>query len=419
MTDKKFVVTGIGGISPLGYKPEDFWNNIYEGNKGLSDIQRFDTSKYQAKTAGELLDFNILDYTPISKYRRLPRISQYALAAALQAVTDSKFKINRSNGSRVGLFFGTCNGPSDSTEKIYTSLVDNGPKSVEPLLFQETVFNAPLSHISINLKITGPCVALPVGIASGGYAVKMALDYLRAGMIDVALVGAADEHTEIVHDALESLHVLSPGEGEEECSRPFDKNRNGLVLSEGGAFLVIEELEDAKTREANIYGEIAGAALASDAYKIADNNPDGEGVFLSMSKLLEECNQHASSIDGIISLAASMPIFDLLEANGIRRVFQRDTKQVPVTSIKGVLGETTGPSALFNIIAALLALRHNALPPTINYSSPDPKIDLNIVADKPLIKELHNISMRRPYAHLGDPDHYVNNLLECLACHWH
>ena len=388
---KHFVVTGIGLVSPLGNNIETFLDNLYNGTSGIKPITRFDTSRYRAKTAGELLDFDIMNFTPLSKYRRLPRVSQYALAAALQAVSDAKLKINNANSAKIGLFFGTCNGPSDSTEKIYSQLVDEGPKSVEPLLFQETVFNAPLSHISINLKITGPCIAIPVGIASGGYAIKMALDYLQAGIIDVAIIGAADEHAEIVHDAFESLNILSPGRETAEISRPFDKERNGLVLSEGGAFLVIENAEMAKQRNIKVYGEIAGASIASDAYKMADNNPNGEGVFLTISNLLKTTNITPSNVDAVIALADSMKTFDLLEVNGIKRAFGEDAYKIPITSIKGALGETTGPSAIFNTITALLILGNNSIPPTLNYATPDSECDLNIISNRPLKKELNNI----------------------------
>lgn len=387
----RLVVTGIGLVSPLGHGPDVFMENLSSGKTGIGPIERFSTDKYKAKTAGELISFDISDFTATLKHKRLPRISQYALASALLAVSDAKLKINNVNASKIGLFFGTWHGAIECTEAIHAALLEKGFRNVEPSIFQESSFNAPISHISINLKITGPSIALPLGVASGSYAIRMAMDYLQTGLIDVAVVGAADEHTEIVHDAFESLRVLSQGKSGEEVSRPFDKNRNGLVLSEGGAFFVIEKLQGAKYRDAKIYGELAGVSIASDAYMATNNNPNGRGIYLTINQLLNQTGISKSSIDCILAAASSTQNLDLLEARGIIQALSGYAADIPVTSIKGALGESGGASSIFNVITALMMLRTNQIPPICNYYTPDPEFSLNIVSGRLKEKRLNNI----------------------------
>jgi 3-oxoacyl-[acyl-carrier-protein] synthase II len=389
--NNRVVITGIATISPFGVGNEIFWKNLIQGKSALRKITRFDTTKFKSKMAGEVLDFKIEDFIKNPRWYRIPRISQFALVSANLAISDAKLNIRKEDPSRIGIFFGTCNGPSYSTEQVYQALIEKGPAGVNPILFQETVFNAPVSNISILLGIKGPCIALPIGQASGSYAISIALNYLRNQKIDCAIVGAADEHTKIVHESFSYLKVLSPSDGGEEGSRPFDKTRNGVVLSEGSVFLILESLEHAQQRNVHIYGEIIGDGMTSDAYKPADNDPTGKGIALAMKKAINKANISPSQIDYIVSFALSRKKEDKLETKAIKNVFKHYAYQLPISSIKGAIGETTGPSGLFNIITALFAIRNKIIPPTINYQNPDPECDLDYVPNIPKEKNLNTV----------------------------
>ncbi|MBU0701896.1 beta-ketoacyl-[acyl-carrier-protein] synthase family protein [bacterium] len=375
----RVVLTGIGIISPFGVGNDVFWKNLTQGKSGLRKITKFDTTHLKSMTAGEVLDFRIEDFVKNPRLYRIPRISQFTVVGANLAISDAKLNIKEEDSTKIGIFFGTCNGPSYSTDKIYQSLIEKGPSGVDPLLFQETVFNAPVSNLSILMGIKGPCIALPLGPASGSYALHFALNYLCSGRVNCAVVGASDEHTEMVHKAFEYLHVLSPDDRGEEKARPFDKNRNGGVLSEGSCFLILETLEHALQREASIYGEIIGDGMSSDAYKVADNEPKGLGVTLAMKQAIKKAGIEPSEIDYIVASAYGGRKIDKMETIAIKDVFREYAYQLPITSIKGAIGESMGPGGLFNLTTAFFAIREGIIPPTINWQEQDSNCDLDFV----------------------------------------
>jgi len=386
--NNKVVITGIGIISPFGVGNEIFWKSLIQGKSALRKITRFDTTSFKSKMAGEVLNFKIEDFVKNPRLHRIPRISQFTIVAANLAIADAKFDVKKEDMTKTGIFFGTCNGPSYSTERIYQSLLEKGPSGVDPLLFQETVFNAPVSNLSILLGIKGPCIAFPLGPASGSYALHLALNHLHSGRIDCAIVGASDEHTKVVHKAFGYLNVLSPDDGGEEKARPFDKNRNGGVLSEGSCFIILETLEHALQRGGFIYGEIIGDGMSSDAYKIADNEPKGLGVALAMNQAINKAQVEYSAIDYIVALAYGGRNVDKLETIAIKEIFKDYVFQLPITSIKGAIGESTGPGGLFNLATALFAIRDRVIPSTINWQEQDSDYDLDYVPNVARKKEI-------------------------------
>jgi 3-oxoacyl-[acyl-carrier-protein] synthase II len=372
-------ITGFGVVSPMGNTPEEMWEKCLKSEKGYGPITRFDTKKYKAKQAGEIHNFDIKKIAKNPKYLRLPRVSQFALAAAIRAMEDAQLDI-RNRENRIGLIFGTSNGPTEATETIYNNLIHKGARGVDPLLFQETVFNASASHISIFFGIKGPTLALPMGTASGGFAIDYALNLLRTGKADAVLVGASDEHTEVTHRAFEALKTISPNNDKEETCCPFDKTRNGGIISEGAVFMVIENkksLENRKKPPKTIYGKITSSAITNDAYKAADLNETGCGLIDAMNQSLNKANKKPQDIDAVMSYGFSHPKLDHIEGVALQTVFEG--VDVEVTNIKGSTGETLGPSVLFNIMFSTLVFKHNVLPPMTNFNESDDDIKLNWV----------------------------------------
>lgn len=390
MDNAKVVVTGIGAVTPFGDYRE-LWQNLLQGNSALVPITEFDVGHCRSKTAGIIENFKPQEITRDTKIVRIPRCSQFAWCSAHLALGDAGFKVSKETSMDVGVFFATLDGPGSSTQKIYDELIERGPSAVDPALFTETVFNAPASVITIKFGIRGPAMTLPMGTGGGGYSIAQAMHYLRKGTIKWALVVASDEYTEITHTSYSKLHLLSPNDGFEEGSRPFDRHRNGLIRGEGGACLFLETAESAQSRGAKIYGSLEGYGMSSDAYKIAGNDPSGKGVSLAMKKALDDAKTDCNQIDWIVAFANSQKNWDLMETNAIKQVFKKNAYGVPVTSIKGALGEVGGPAPIFNVIAGLMGIEHGKLAPTINYQTPDPECDLDYVPNKMREKEINKV----------------------------
>lgn len=377
--NRRLVITGMGMVGPFGSGNDNFWRGITEGKNFLRPVTRYEFPRL----AGEVPDFSLKEFVKDPRLARSPLVSQYALASAVSAVSDAGIELKKMDSEKTAVIFGTCNGPCLATERNYASLIEKGGKSVDPLLFPESVFNAPAGLISIFFGIKGPCIALPQGPVAGGYAMTTAINYLTSYDMDYALVVASDELSKVAHEAFSYLRVISPNDGNEEGMRPFDRTRNGSVLSEGGVAMVLETEFGAKQRGARIYGEVIGCGMASDGYRIADNNPDGSGLCLSiknaMTKAHDLCQITPDNIDYVVAMALSIKKIDAMETRAIKMAFGKRAYSIPLSSIKSSIGETLAPSALFNIAAGLLAIRNGIIPPTINYRFPDEECDLDVV----------------------------------------
>lgn len=385
--NKRIVVTGIGIVGPFGIGNDCFWQGVTGGGDFFHPATRYESPGL----AGEVPDFSLKEFVKDPKLMRLPLISQYAIASAISAILDAGVEFKKMETEKIAVIFGTCNGPSRATERICTSLIERGKKSVDPLLFQESVFNAPASLISIFFGIKGPCLALPLGLAAGGYAMATAISYLLNYEIDCALVVASDGLSEAAHKAFSYLRVISPDDGGKEGMRPFDKTRNGVVLSEGAVTMVLETSTSALERGAKIYGEVLGCGLAGDGYRIADNNPDGSGLYRAMKNAISQAMISPDNIDYIVALSLSIKKIDAMETRAIKRIFGKRAYNIPVSSIKSSIGETLGPGALFNVAAGLFAIREGIIPPTINYRFLDEECDLDIVPNHARKMEVNTV----------------------------
>lgn len=374
---RRLAITGIGMVGPFGTGKDNFWQGITGGKNFLRPVTRYKSPRL----AGEVSDFSLKEFVKNPRLTGLPLVSQYALASAVAAVSDAGIGFKDENKERAAVIFGTANGPCHTAERIYSSIIERGKKFVDPLLFQESVFNAPAGLISIYFGIKGPCLALPVGPAAGGYAMTAAVNYLLNYDIDCAIVVASDELSKTVHEALTYLRVISPDDNKEEGMRPFDRTRNGLVLSEGAVAMVLERDTISLQRGARIYGEVIGCGMASDGYRIADNNPDGSGLCRAIKDAMHQAKITPDDIDCVMAMAQSHKKIDAMETKAIKMALRKKAYDIPVSSVKSSIGETIGAGGLFNVAAGLFAIRDGIIPPTINYRFPDEECDIDVVAN--------------------------------------
>jgi 3-oxoacyl-[acyl-carrier-protein] synthase II len=378
--DRGFVISGIGFISPLGTGIDALWANICGGVSAFAPNETLSALTKKHTLAAVVPDDVINALLPAARYRRLPRYSRLALAAVAQCLSDLPLRALPKGflTSRVGVFMGTSIGPLESVEHIAVELIANNPKAVNPLDFQESVYNAPLGHVSVHYGITGPCIALSSGDASGLAAMEMALTFLANEQIDLALVGGVDALTAFYYKGMSDLNVLTPGR-----MAPFARDRNGTILSEGAAFLSIENEEVNRLRNGRRYGRIAGVASACDGFSFYRNDPEGSGFRLAMENCLAASGLEARDIGAIVAAASGQKHLDRAEWLGIRAIWGDD--DVPVTSLRGLVGDMGAGTALLMCALACEIFRRGVIPPTV--PSTDSEFGLNILRE-PLQREV-------------------------------
>jgi len=360
----------MGMVGPFGTSSEALWNALIRGNPLFQPYSRYSLRGL----AGAVRNFHVMDYVKKPRVARSPRISQYALMSAVQAITDANINKNIKN---TAIVYGTGTGPTEATENILDAMIDEGLGTVEPLLFQECVFNAPASLISIHFKIRGPLIVLPMDWVTGGFALKVAVDFLRHNDINSVIVVVSDELSQSNHEARRYLKLVSPNDGGEEGMRPFDQSHNGAILSEGSVALILEKADNALQRKAPIYGEIASCATGSDAYRVGANNPDGSGLTRVMRQSMARANINPEDVDCLLAGTFATKQSDLVESRAVTTTFTDHLP--PVTSIKSVIGEM-GASGLFNVVAGLLAIRNGLIPATVGITECAPECEkLDIV----------------------------------------
>ncbi len=386
---EKIVITGIGIVSPFGLDKDSVFDKIVKGESWLKETSKIKTNSIPSKLCGEIDPVILKKVLVDGRSLRTTFISQLTLAAGILCLQDAKIKLTKDCSHRIGIFFTTSQGAINAIEEINYKLFTNGPDSVDPLLFSETVFNAPASLLSIKLGIYGPCIAVPMCNGGVGSIILQAINFLNLGIIDYALVGAAEEISQLVRETYYYLGVLSPSDNYPEGSRPFDKTRNGFVLSEGAAFVLIEKYDTAKVRDVNIYGEISGVSVCSDGYKLNECEPSGKFLTYVINKSIEDASIEPKEIDCTLSSAASLKDLDVIEAKGIRNALGKYADNCLVSSIKGATGTLSSVDLFFNIIIGCLAIKNELIPPTLNYVYYDPECDLNVVKNNFISKNIN------------------------------
>lgn len=383
-TGDRICVTGLGIISSIGIGKEEFLSSLKEGRSGVEEIREFNTSFSPSKMGGMVRSFNPRDFMAPSKIRRLDRASQFAIAASKLALDDAGFSITNENSSRVGIVLGSGFCGLSSSEEFHRGQILKGFLDLNPMLFPNTVPNAPASYVSIELGIQGVNSTLVQSFCSAEAAVLFACDQLRKERADLILTGGVDELSEFLFRGFSDLHLLAKDQGYGERSCPYDKMRNGIVLGEGAGLLIIENETHARSRRARIYGYLLGEGLVGKSLK-------GNGIEdLNRSIQLSLKGREEISIDYISGAGNSSKRLDAFEARGIKECFPIHYSQIPVSSIKSMIGEAIAFGGI-RMVAEALSLENGFIPPTINYLNPDPICDLPYVVNQRRDRKIRNV----------------------------
>jgi 3-oxoacyl-[acyl-carrier-protein] synthase II len=378
---RRVVITGLGTVNPLGIDVSETWKALCAGKSGIAPIQQFDTTAFKVKFAGEVKGFHP-DLVGDSKAaRRLDRFAQFAMVAALAAVKDSTLEFAREDPFRCGVILGSGIGGLNEFEEQYSRYAEGGPGKISPFVIPKMIPNAAAGNISIQFGLCGPNTAISTACASAAHAVGDALRAIQYDYADVMLAGGAEAAiTPMGLGGFASMRALSMrNDSPEAASRPFDKDRDGFVLSEGAGVLVLEELEHARKRGADIYAEVFGAGNTADAHHITAPHPTGAGAAMAMRLALKDSRLNPDEIQYINAHGTSTPLGDEAETKAIKQVFGAHAYKAAVSSTKSMVGHLLGASAGVALIACALTIRHGVIHPTINLHTPDPACDLDYV----------------------------------------
>lgn len=390
MSERRVVITGIGALTPVGKSAPDFWNGLVSGTSGVRNIEHFDTTNFQTKFAAQIENYNSEDYFERKDGRRLDLVAQYALVATKEAVEDSGLDLEAIDKDRVAVIVGTGIGGMQTFYDQAVSLHERGPRGVSPFFIPMLIPDIVAGQISIRYGFRGPNFATVSACATGSHNIGTAYDMIRYGQADFAVTGGSEAPvTQIGVAGFNSMKAMSTrNDDPTAASRPFDKDRDGFVLGEGSGIFILEELESAKARGARIYGEIVGYGYSADAYHITAPDPEGGGVYLAMTNALKASGIKPEDIDHINMHGTSTPLGDIAETNSIKKVFGDHAYKINLNSTKSMHGHTLGAAGAIESVAALLAIYHDLVPPTVNQDTPDPECDLNYTPNKPEAREI-------------------------------
>ena len=367
------MVTGLGVVSSIGIGWQEFWKNLLAGKSGISEVSWFDSKQFDRKFAGEVKCFEPTQFLEAEKIKFLGRASQMALAAGTLALNDAGITVEElPKRSGLGVCIGTTMGEPQIMERFDEDCCKGGMKSTEPLAVSKYPSNNIAATLSINFGFKGPQKMFANACAAGNFAVGQAFDFIKSGKTDLMLAGGADAISRISYTGFHRLIAIAP----ERC-QPFDKNRQGMIPGEGAGILVLEEIEHARKRGAPIYAEILGYGVASDAYHMTQ--PYFAGGAKAIKKALQGSDLKPESVDYINAHGTGTPENDRTECEVFKAVFGEHLKNIPVSSIKSMLGHTMGAASALESIACCLALKDQKIPPTINYETPDPECDIDCV----------------------------------------
>lgn len=381
---RRVVVTGAGAITPIGIGKEEFWSALLRGESGVGEITRFDASDFPVRIAGEVDGFDPARFLSGKEVRRTDRFTQFALAAAMEAVKDSGLKLDQEDLSRVGVLIGSGIGGVETWEAQHKKLLEDGAGKVSPVFIPMMIIDMAAGQISMMFGAKGPNYATVSACASGAHAIGDAYRIVERGDSDVMIAGGSEAPvTPLSVAGFSAMKAISRRNDEpEKASRPFDKERDGFVIGEGAGVIILEELERAKSRGAPIYAEMIGYGLSSDAYHMTAPDPEGEGAARSMQMALNGGGLEPGQVDYINAHGTSTPLNDKLETQAIKRVFGDHAKRVAISSTKSMVGHLLGAACAVEFIATVLTIRDSVIHPTTNYENPDPECDLDYVPNQ-------------------------------------
>ncbi|GFP74910.1 3-oxoacyl-[acyl-carrier-protein] synthase 2 [Clostridium fungisolvens] len=382
MMERRVVVTGMGAITPLGNSVDSFWNGIKEGVCGVNEIKAFDTTEQKVKLAAEVKDFVPEEYIDRKEVRRMDRYCQFALAAAQQAVENSKLDLDKVNKERLGVIVGSGIGGLATIEEQTIKLHEKGPTRVSPFFIPMSISNMAAGNIAIRFGAKGICTSVITACASATNSIGEAFRNIKFGYSDIMIAGGAEASiTPLGIAGFASMNALSKNENPKRASIPFDKDREGFVMGEGAGILILEELDHALARGAKIYGEVVGYGSTCDAYHMTSPSPEGEGAARAMELAITEGNISKEEVSYINAHGTSTPYNDKFETVAIKRLFGEQAYKVPVSSTKSMTGHLLGAAGAIEAIVAIKAVEENYIPATIGYENVDEDCDLDYVVN--------------------------------------
>jgi 3-oxoacyl-[acyl-carrier-protein] synthase II len=389
---RRVVVTGVGLVTPLGVGIENVWKRILNGESGIGPTTRFDVTRHDTKFAGEVKDFRAGDFISPKEIKRIDLFIQYALAASKIAIEDSGLDMGREEAERVGVVVGTGLGGLPTLEKYHSILLERGPGRISPFFIPMLIANEAPGHIAIQFGMKGPNLCIVTACATGAHSIGESFRIIQYGDADVMVAGGTEANlTPLTVGGFNAMKALSTrNDAPEKASRPFEKDRDGFVVSEGCGIIIMEELEHAKKRGAKIYAEIAGYGYNGDAYHITAPCPDGDGFVRCIKVALKDANIRPEEVDYINAHGTSTELNDYIETLAIKEVFKDGAYKIPVSSTKSMTGHLLGAAGAIEAIFSVLSIRDQICPPTINYETPDPQCDLDYV---PNVSRKHKIDV--------------------------
>ena len=384
MSKRRVVVTGLGLVTPVGNTVSESWENIRNGVSGIGLIQHFDTSGFSVRIGGSIRDFDITGYIPAKDARKMDPFIHYGMAAGCQAIEDAGLEINENNADRVGVAVGSGIGGLPGIEKGTRAWLEGGPRKISPFYVPSNIINMISGNLSIKYGARGPNFAIVTACTTGTHNIGDAARLIEYGDADVMIAGGAEMATSPTGlGGFAAARALSTRNDDPEgASRPWDRERDGFVLSDGAGVLVLEEYEHARKRSADIYAEVVGYGMSADAYHMTAPSEDGRGAAMCMQNALRNAGLNSEDVDYINAHGTSTPAGDVVETRAIKRVFGDNAGRLAISSTKSMIGHMLGAAGGVEAVYSILSLRDQVAPPTINLENPDPECDLDYVPNE-------------------------------------
>ena len=382
MSKRRVVVTGLGVVSPVGSTVASAWEAILRGESGIGPLTRFDVSAFPVRFGGQVRDFDVGQYLQPKEARRMDEFMHYGVAAGVQAVTDSGIDFGKTDPSRCGAVCGAGIGGLWTIEEEFSEyLKANSPRKITPFFVPATIINMIAGHLSIRYGLKGPNLGVVTACTTSTHAIGLGMRTIQYGDADVIVAGGGEmATTRCGLGSFGQAKALSTrNDAPTEASRPWDKDRDGFVLSDGGGAVLLEELEHAHRRGARIYAELVGFGMSGDAYHITAPPEDGDGARIAMQNALRDAGLNPDQVQYINAHATSTPLGDKAETVALKRAFGESARRIAISSTKSMTGHLLGAAGVVEAIFSVLAIRDGVAPPTINYRTPDPECDLDYV----------------------------------------
>jgi len=391
---RRVAVTGLGAITPVGHEKDQLWESLCNGKSGISNITSFDTTGQDVLIAGEASDFEPSKWFDKKEERRLDRFTQFAVASAALAIEDSGLDLDKVDKSKAGAIIGTGIGGIIEIEAQHKVLLERGPSRVSPFMITKLMANAAPGYIAIKYGLQAANFSVITACASGAHAIVEAFRVVQSGEADIMVAGGTEATiTPLCVSAFNNMKALSTRNDDPlKASRPFDKDRDGFIISEGSGIIILEEMENAKKRGANIYAEMLGFGMSDDAHHITAPHPEGAGAYIAMENALKSSRLNPEQISYINAHATSTPLGDMIEINSIKKVFGEHVKKLSVSSTKSMLGHQLGASGGVEALICSLIVGKGVIPPTINYETPDPNCNgMDFVPNEAKERNIENV----------------------------